>query len=234
VPGSPTVLQQPNKQDPALLLVAYDLADDTADILAIRGPGGEKLGGLRDLGVLAASPASPLIGGGVVWSWDPRVGTAASAVTASAAFGNRVKIPRTGTITEMAVFVGGSSGNYDLGVYRPTVGTPTSRDRVQSSGSQAVAGTNAWLVKTGYSIPVVAGEIVDLVFACDNGTATFARPSTSLNACAALPAGWDSDAAGSEVLNWTKAASFPLPAQLTGINAAAVTNTIVAILARIT
>ena len=200
-------------------------------------PHGDKLKGffsqaMDDSGMLL--PLSvPAKGGTIFGSIDPRTANVAvSAGVTNNCFGTRVIVPRTGRITDLAYFVGTGSGNYDLGIYSVS---GTNRTLLQSSGSQAQPGaTNDWFVKSGYSVVVTGGDILDLCLAMDNNVGTFGRVNLAAGMLGALPSGWDPDVAGSEVLNWVKGSAFPLPASHSSVVRAANTTFVPVILARMT
>ena len=174
--------------------------------------------------------AVPARRGECFWTMDPRwVSTAFGTFTANAAVGSRVIVPRTGIITSLAVIVGGASGNLDLGVYSIS---GTTRTKISTSGSTAVAGTNAYQAVT-VNAPVNAGDVVDLVMAVDNNIATFARTNTPQTVCAALPSGFDADAVGSDVLQWAKVTSFVLPASFSAVTSAVASNVCPIIVAKL-
>lgn len=153
----------------------------------------------------AASGSNP----GYYATLDPWLSNlSAAAATANRAHLYRIpKLAVAKTITKLSVFIGGASGNLDLGIYTTTdFATFT---RLGSSGSTAVAGTNAVQTVSGLSLAVPANVAWFLAVAADNATATFARlGSTSDVALKNYP-----------TRAFYKASSFPLPSSLTSMNA---------------
>jgi hypothetical protein len=146
--------------------------------------------------------------------YDPRIGTSnASALNANDARGQRVICRKTGVLTDLAVFVGTSSGNVDIGVYDDTA---TTRNKLYSSGSVACGTANTWQLFTGITLAVVAGRHYDLALACDNATATFGRAASFTQAAAPnLPTNfWPAPNGGVNKLHWVKATAFPLPSTI--------------------
>lgn len=134
--------------------------------------------------------------------------------TSNSARGGRVVIQQTGILHDLSVFVSAQSGNLDLGIYDTS---PTTRNRLYSSGSTAVAAINTWQ-SFDPNLAVTKGDNLDFVIACDNGTATFARAGM-LAGLEEMPNSsfWTSPLAGGFAANgkmsigWTRLTSFPLP-----------------------
>ena len=143
---------------------------------------------------------------------DTRIASGAAAVTTlSAAYGARVVIPKAGTLTDLAIYVGTSSGNVDVGVFDTA---PTTRTKLYSTGSMACPAGGAWTVVGNPALAVNQGDQLDLVLACDNTTATFLR-LTAVAGAAQLPANfWPSPVGGLPFVYWIKSSAFPLPATI--------------------
>jgi hypothetical protein len=130
--------------------------------------------------------------------------------TANTMFGVRVVIPYTGTLRDLAVYVGTvSSGNVDVGVLDTT---GTTRNILYTKGSTACPAVNGWRIIGDPNLAVTRGDQYDLLFACDNATATFARLATIGPSQVVMPTGyWTAPLGGVNTLLWTKPTSFPLP-----------------------
>jgi hypothetical protein len=117
-------------------------------------------------------------------------------------------VPRSGLLTDLAIYIGTSSGNIDVGVYS-TAGT---RAKLYSTGSIACPTGGQWNVVGALSLAVSAGDQLDLVFAADNATATFGRISGGANGLNQLPSNFFVAPLGAAPkLSWAAAASFALP-----------------------
>jgi hypothetical protein len=122
----------------------------------------------------------------------------------------RVVAQGTGTLRELALYVGAQSGNIDIGVY--DVASP--RARLFSTGSIACPAGAAWRVLADVGIAVAEGDCFDVIVAADNAVASFGRsqPLTT-NAAGELPAGV-LPGAGRPILGGTINTVFPLPAAI--------------------
>lgn len=83
----------------------------------------------------------------------------------------RVTVPKTGSLRDLAIFVGGASGNVDIGVYS----TASVRSRLYHSGSVACPAANAWRIVGDPNLAVTKGDQLDLMLGCDNASAAFGR-----------------------------------------------------------
>lgn len=122
----------------------------------------------------------------------------------------RVIVPKTGTLMDLSVFIGTSSGNIDGGVYD----TQSTRNRLWSTGSIASPGTG-WRNLGDPNLAVVEGQSLDFGVAADNNTVTFGRQLLAAATASALPAGyWPGDGANPR-LSMYKETVFPLPGTIT-------------------
>lgn len=147
---------------------------------------------------------------GLVSSMPPILVTTPTAFPGiNQAIGQRVTIPITGTLHDLAVWPGVQSGNVDIGVYS----TANPRVRLYSTGSVACPAAGAWRIVGDPNLAVVAGQTLDLALGCDNTTATFAQYQTGVW-LQPLPANFSPGDGSSPYLNWVTGAGFPLPATL--------------------
>ena len=165
----------------------------------------------------------------LVAPWDPRMANSLANIGGvNTARGVRVTIPRSGTLVDLAVFVGTSSGNIDVGVYS----TAATRARLYSTGSIACPAAGAWAVVGDPNITVYAGQQLDLFLAADNTTATFARFLGAHADQPALPTDfWASDGAAPK-LSFQATSVLPLPATIAEASVAS-TNAEHLIIARV-
>lgn len=148
--------------------------------------------------------------GRVVWTQDPRAANTVAAATANAATASKVIIPANGTLTDLSIFIGTSSGNHDVGVYDCDATTLT---RLYSAGSTASSGTGWISFQPG--LAVTAGQSLFFAWGADNATITRAVSSAGNSSMSTLPAGFASSPSHTTRQSWTLAASFPLPATFT-------------------
>lgn len=131
--------------------------------------------------------------------------TGAASIVANSATGCRMMCTRPGKIHDFVLLVGGaSSGNIDAGVYTFDGTTYTAAWRL---GSTPCPSSNSWHTLGNPNVAVARGQIVYLVLACDNATATFARTTLGNVGYSQMPAGGIS----APRLAWSLSASFPLP-----------------------
>lgn len=144
-------------------------------------------------------------------SWAPAGGSAAAMIGNPAYTANvpnnganlailiPVYVPGSITITKLNWIVNNSSGNFDIGIY------DSSFNKVQTKGSTAMAGTNAPISTTITAAVLTAGQYY-FAFVVDNATGSYWSPSPfSGSGLVAFSSG-----------ALQKAASFPLPASLSG------------------
>lgn len=149
----------------------------------------------------------------VCWLGHPlgAVGTGVGAMTAaSRAQGHRVIVPKSGTLNELNIYVGTSSGNIEVGIMDTTV---TTRNQLWTSGSIACPAANGWRKIGDPGIAVSEGDHIDFYVNADNTTATFGRITGIATAtAAAFPTGTVvSPLGGKPTLVWQgPAATFPL------------------------
>lgn len=138
---------------------------------------------------------------------------AVAAFTANQARGCRVVMPKSGTLSSIAIYLGTSSGNVDVGVYS----TAATRLKLWSLGSTATSGltANAWNSVGNPALTVVQGEQYDFTVALDNATATVGESSLAAGGMGILPTGYLPGPAAAPKLNWVVPTSFPLPASFT-------------------
>jgi hypothetical protein len=155
----------------------------------------------------------------IVSTIPPVAANGFNAIPANGAIGGRILWPETGTINALAVFIGTTSGNIDIGVY-DTNGA--SRTRLASFGTVAAGGANAYQ-SVVVSLPVVKGNAADLMLAADNATVTFAMQGAANAAQLILPAGWlpVAGAATPNIAPALNGAAFPLPNPITEASFAA-------------
>jgi hypothetical protein len=148
----------------------------------------------------------------LVAPYNPALIGSAAVLSANQAFGSRVVVPRTGTMVDLAIYVGATSGNIDVGVYS-TAGT---RVKLYSTGSIACPAANAWAVVGALSLSVTAGDQFDFLLASDNGTASFGRALQLPNAAAGqLPTNfWPAAGGALPKISMGMGAMFPLPATI--------------------
>ena len=148
----------------------------------------------------------------LVAPYDPRFVTLASGHSANEMRGQRVIIPRTGRLRDVAVWIGTSSGNIAAAVYDTT---GTTRNRLATSGSVA-AGGGGWQIVFDPDIAVTAGDQIDLAVAADNATVTFGRFSSAVSSgIADLPTGFVvAPLGGFNKIMWSATSSFPPPSTL--------------------
>lgn len=159
---------------------------------------------------------------------DLRLFNASAAYTANDAKGMRVVVPRSGTLTDLSVFIVTQSGNIDVGVYSLAA---EPRARLYSTGSLACPAAG-WQIVGNPNLAVTQGQLLEFVLASDNATASFGRFVPAATGVPFLPANFWPTGSGTLKIGWVKATSFPLPSTLadSGLNA---NNTIVAVIARI-
>jgi hypothetical protein len=123
---------------------------------------------------------SPLFG---ISSWSAGAG---AVNTANHCFGVRVVMPISGTLHDLAIWVGTSSGNIEVGILDTTA---TTRGRSYTTGSIACPVSSSgvgWRVVGDPALAVTAGAEYDFYLGADNATATFLRlvavPSIALSA----------------------------------------------------
>lgn len=149
----------------------------------------------------------------VCWLGHPwgAAGTGLGAfTTANRAQGHRVIVPKTGTLNELSIYVGTSSGNVEAGILDTSA---TTRNQLWTTGSVACPAANGWRKMGDPGIAVVEGDHLDFYVNCDNTTATFMRTSSFLSAIPVLmPTGTVvSPLGGKPLLGWQgPAATFPL------------------------
>jgi hypothetical protein len=149
----------------------------------------------------------------VVCTFNPlNVSTSVNSQTANQIRLQRVVIQKTGTLHDLAVFVGTASGNVEVAVYD----TQATLARLYSSGSVAAAGANAWQIVGDPNLAVTKGQHVFLGFGADNATVTIARQNGNMAAVGLGQMPWDLPGAlGSNRKTTTGAtSSFPAPATI--------------------
>ena len=172
----------------------------------------------------------------VCWGGQPNVaqtGGIAALPAANRAQGFRVIVPVTGTLNQVHIYVGVSSGNIDVGILDTTA---TTRNRLWNSGSIACPAANGWRKIGDPGLSVSAGDHLDFYLNADNTTATFMRGLSLQTAAAvtvpilALP----SPLGGAAILAWQgPAATFPLGTTLAEASMTA-SITVSGVIARIT
>jgi hypothetical protein len=155
----------------------------------------------------------------LVAPFDPRLANTVAAPGANIAWGCRVTIPKAGTLTDLAIYIGTSSGNADVGVYDATAAT---RNRLFSTGSIACPAGVQWTIVGNPNLAVAQGDQLDFAVVFDNATATVLRFQGAQSAQTQLPTGfWPAALGGTPRLSWSKTTAFPLPATTTEATIAA-------------
>jgi hypothetical protein len=123
--------------------------------------------------------------------YDPRLMSAAALVVGSGViFGSRVVAGQSGTLRDLTVYSGVTSGNLRVGVYDTNDAVAASRSLLYGSGSIASAGTGAYQVVADPQIVVTAGKSYDLVVLVDNGTIALGRIAQVAAGVNVLPTGF--------------------------------------------
>lgn len=139
---------------------------------------------------------------------------AAAVGVANSLYGQRFVAHKTGTITQLAVYIAVSSGNMDAAIYNTAV---TTRARLWSAGSTAVGTVNTWQVFTP-NLVVNEGDHFDCAIAADNATVSYGKDTAPTNVGVGqltAPMLNSSGGGGANKLAWTIVTSFPAPATLT-------------------
>ena len=143
----------------------------------------------------------------------------------------RVVIPKTGTLHDIAIQVGATSGNISVAVYSAAL----TRTRLYTTGAIACPAANGWRIAGDPNLSVVAGEQYDFALSVDNSSATFGIspvvPDTTIKT---LPTGFLSEVTGTPILFWQGDSLHPLPATLAEASIAVATLAVIHIIARIT
>lgn len=174
-------------------------------------PGRQSGSGIRPGGG-GGTPVSslPLFSfGRVVSSVDPRLVPGVGGWgTSNHAKGCRVVIPVSGVLKGFSILVGTASGNCE-GFILDTAAT--TRNRLWSSGSVAMAGVNAWQALGDPNITVTAGQHVDFCITVDNTSGTVGRTAIISN-MGILPAAFPAQApaGGANNLVWDAAQTIPV------------------------
>jgi hypothetical protein len=162
----------------------------------------------------------------LVSPFNPLLFNGSAAPGANLAYGVRCTVPKTGTLTDISVYIQTSSGNIDVGVYD----TDSSRTKLYSSGSLACPAGAAWrVIVASPGLSVTAGQQIDLAVAFDNGTAAIGRFADNGNV-SNLPTGFWPGNGAAPLLSWSKGTSFPLPSTMSGPG---VNTNVAAIIARV-
>jgi hypothetical protein len=133
-------------------------------------------GFLPGLMLPAGTPRGPLI-----------TSAGAAAGTNIARFAHMNPVPQDGTLTDIAVFVGASSGNMKLLIYDTGDTTPTVYTKIYESSATAVGSASAWQTVTGVGLSVTGGDRLVFGVVCDNATAAFGRGDVSVTGANTLP-----------------------------------------------
>jgi hypothetical protein len=151
------------------------LQDPTAATAGLRtlGTGAQQAinAALADLRYSPQMPGlvTPFASYGIIFSQT----TGQDVGTANNARFQRVVIPKTGTLHDLAISVATSSGNIDVGIYDTGDASAGNRTLLWHTGSIACPGAGNWTVVGDPALSVVQGQMVDFVIACDNTTALF-------------------------------------------------------------
>lgn len=142
------------------------------------------------------------------WSWNQfPLPTGGGNPGANAAFGMRVPVGKTGTISDIVMGIIGSSGNVDIGVFSFDGTTYTALWR---KGSTVCPPANTMTSMGNPGAAVTRGQVVYVLNATDNVSCTFARAAVlsaaSLGQIAALGT--------AQRLSFWVGSAFPLPATI--------------------
>jgi hypothetical protein len=117
--------------------------------------------------------------GRIVWTTRPQDCSGAAAMTAANQLrGGRVACPIAGTIKDLYIDVGTSSGNISVAIYDTK---PTTRTQLWTSGAIACPATG-WQKIADPNITVDEGQQLLVVITADNTTATFLRQANGVTA----------------------------------------------------
>lgn len=89
---------------------------------------------------------------------------------ANTAIGLLARVPKTGTLHDLAIYVKTQSGNVAVSVYDAQPGG-TTRNRLYTSGSVPCPASGAWAIIADPALPVTKDELLTLVLAIDNNVA---------------------------------------------------------------
>lgn len=136
------------------------------------------------------------------------------AVITNRRYVQRVIIPRSGKLRDIAVYQGAQSGNIRVAVYDTGDAAAGKRTRLWESGSVATPAANGWRVIGDPDLDVVAGQQLDLIVCYDNNTATIGRYAVAFSAASVvLPVGFNPLPGGaSPKLAASAGDSFTMPA----------------------
>jgi hypothetical protein len=136
----------------------------------------------------------------------------AQVVVVGTIYASRVVIPQNGTLHDLSVFIGTSSGNLRLGIYDTGTALAANRTLLFDSGSVASA-ANWKSVDPG--LAVTAGQQLDFAVIADNTTITFGRCANLAAAQFQLPTGYLAGGGDLPKVGWTDATgsftAFPTP-----------------------
>lgn len=152
--------------------------------------------------------------------WSAVASVAPAAPGANAVWGCRVIVPSAGTLHDLAVYVGTSSGNCRVGVYDTGDAVAGTRTRLYDSGSVAVPASNGWRIIADPALTVTAGQELELAINCDNGVVTLGKIALTNAALGTLPANFIPVTGGaSPKLNWSNSpGTFTIPAGILEAN----------------
>lgn len=123
----------------------------------------------------------------------------------------RVVVPKTGTLRDLSVYIGTSSGNISGAVYS----TDSTRARLYTTGAIASPGTG-WRTLGDPQIAVTVGTQLDFAVSADNTTVTFAAIQNAVSAINTLPTNFAIATGGaSPKLAASASTSHPAPATIT-------------------
>lgn len=163
----------------------------------------------------AAAQALPWEDQSIVSTFDWRGGSAAAALAANQARGGRVRIPKSGKLQDLAIYVGVQSGNVSAGIYDVGQTTSGTRTRLYTTGAITCPATGTQIVGSP-ELDVTQGQYLEFWLAADNATATFTRATPS---SVSLPSSYPAPPGGLSSPNAfapVQGTAQPLPATLPG------------------
>lgn len=199
-----------------------------------------KITGLANGTAASDAAAFGQISGAVVWPPKSLVGPLQTLIGANSLsavgpgtsnmWGSRVLIPYTGTLHDLSVFIGTSSGNIDIGILDTTA---TTRNRLYHSGSTASPGTG-WRIIGDPALSVTAGDMVDFCITCDNNTITIGFVGINAAAAQTLPTNFIlSPLGGAPKMSWLATSNATVPATIAESSLAVANTSIPMLIARI-
>lgn len=144
-------------------------------------------------------PLLELLGGGGV------LPTASAAPGTNVLRGNRYVCKKAGQLRDVAVYLGGLSGNLIVAVYDTGQATSGTRTKLWDTGVLASGGfsANTWNIIGDPNIAVTEGQQVDIGVICDNATMTIGRLALAAAGSGILPTGFGGVTTATPKAGWT-------------------------------